>query len=245
MPTLSIIIPSFNSLNFLRKCVDSIRSQTFKEYEVLIIDAQSKDGTLDYLQTLTPPFFWKSEPDKGVYDAMNKGIDLSSGEWLYFLGSDDVLYDNNTLEQVFTSKIEVDISLIIGRIQYDSKDDDSNRMNKIHNMFSLWSTKLWIKNTPHHQGIFYRKHVFDHFKYDLSFKILSDYNLNLQLYRKNYKPKLLDFIIAICGADGISKNYDWQMYNEEIKLKTKQSSVLLKPFFYALALGKYIIKKIV
>ena len=87
---LSIIIPTFNSANTLRRALDSIIGQTLNDLEVLIMDGVSTDQTLDIAKTYNDNrirIF--SEPDNGVYDAMNKGIDKASGEWLYFLGSDD------------------------------------------------------------------------------------------------------------------------------------------------------------
>lgn len=244
MPLISIIIPSFNNLNLLRECIDSIKNQTFADYEVFIIDAKSSDGTIEYLQTLNKPFQFISGPDRGVYDAMNKGIAMSNGEWLYFLGTDDVLYHQETLQSVFCSKIEDDESLVIGQIKYKSNPNESKLLKSKHILFSPWSPNLWIRNAPHHQGIFYRKTVFANLQYDLKYKILSDYDLNLKLYKNKLKAKILNQTIALCGGEGISKRFNWQLYKEEIELKTNLSSSVLKPVFYVLGFGKYLLKKI-
>src|SRR5690606_27971174 len=245
MPLLSIIIPSFNALNSLRNCIDSIQCQTFHDYEVWIMDGQSTDGTVEFLKSLQAPFYWQSETDNGIYDAMNKGIELSKGEWLYFLGSDDRLNDDTTLEKIFFGINSPEIKLLIGNIRYDFQDSDSFLIKKSNGVFRPeWSKKMWLKNTVHHQGVFYKKEVFNNQVYNLKYKILADYDLHLKLFHANTEVKLLNQIIAVCKTGGISKTYNWPLYREEVKLKTQQSHVLLKPLFYVLAIGKFLLKKI-
>lgn len=244
MPLLSVIIPSFNSLNSLKECIESIKSQNFKDYEVFVIDSQSTDGTKEYLNTLTPPFFSISEPDQGIYDAMNKGIRLAKGQWLYFLGCDDRIHNHDTLKNLFNEIVTDDISLIIGKVQYDFGLHDSYMIKKNKGLFEpSWSKKIWLKNTLHHQGVFYNRKIFRSQKYSLTYKVLSDYELNLKLFRMDVKVKMIDLIIAISKTEGISKNYNWQLYKEEVDFKTKQSSIIFMPIFYLLAIGKYLFKQ--
>ena len=223
----------------------SIQNQSFKDYDVWIIDNNSNDGTLEYLKTLEKPFFWKSEPDLGVYDAMNKGIALSSGKWLYFLGSDDKLYNDHILNTVFTKSIENQTQLIIGSIKYDLKKGDIVYTNQKEGVVtSSWSKKLWIKNSVHHQAVFYKRDLFSNLKYEVKYKILADHAFNLKLFKNNIKVKTIDDIIALCGTDGQSKDYKWDLYNEEITLKISESSIMLKPFFVIIGLAKYLLKKL-
>jgi hypothetical protein len=107
---------------------------------------------------------------------------------------------------------------------------------------SSWSKKLWIKNALHHQSLFYRKELFAIQKYSLKYKILADYAFNLNLYKKRIKIKIVNEIIAICGTKGLSKEYNWNLYKEEIELKTSESSLLLKPIFFLIAFLKYLLK---
>ncbi len=240
---VSIIIPSFNNLKHLKKCVASIQNQRFKNYEVWIIDNQSTDGTLAYLKKLEAPFHWISEKDNGVYDAMNKGISLTNKEWLYFLGADDQLYNENVLNTVFNKPISNVFTLIIGVIRYDLKENDIVYTHtKDGQIKPSWSFKLWLKNSVHHQAIFYNKEAFKNRSYELKYKILADHALNLSLYRASKKAKIINEIIAICGTDGLSKNYSREMYLEEVQLKIDQSSRLLKPLFILMANIKYYIK---
>ena len=106
MPRLSIIIPTFNSAKTLSRCLDSVISQSFTDWEVLMMDGVSNDDTIKIASSYQDSRIQiYSEPDKGIYDAMNKGIDKAQGEWLYFLGSDDWLFNCNSLKDIFCNNI--------------------------------------------------------------------------------------------------------------------------------------------
>lgn len=221
----------------------SIQNQSFTNYEILIIDGDSKDSTKQFLETLKPPFFWTIEKDEGVYDAINKGIDKAKGSWLYFMGSDDQFFNSNVLASVFENPIDENVELIIGSIKYDIEGKAARHLNKdIDIRKSNWSSKLWLTNSVHHQGVFYKHTLFEQRRYSLKYKILSDYDINLKLFREGKTVKIIDHVIAFCGAEGLSKNYNWSMYKEEVQLKTAQSSIILKPVFYMLSALKYLIK---
>tara|TARA_R110001583_G_scaffold145096_1_gene297077 strand:+ start:15039 stop:15575 length:537 start_codon:yes stop_codon:yes gene_type:complete len=176
---------------------------------------------------------------------MNKGIGLAKGKWLYFLGSDDKIYKEVTLKEIFEQKIEGQTKLLLGKIKYNFKETDSFFLKKNKGIvISSWSQKIWFKNTLHHQAIFYHRDLFINLKYLLRYNILADYALNLTLYKKGVEVQLLNKIIAVCDTNGLSKNYTWQLYKEEIHLKTTLSTILLKPFFYVLVLIKFIVKKL-
>lgn len=245
---ISIIIPSYNNLELLQKCILSIKNQTFKDYEVWIIDNQSNDGTKEYLKTLSAPFNWVHEKDDGVYDAMNKGISLATKEWFYFLGTDDVLHHEKVLATVFSTSIQDEYKIMLGNIQYDLKSGDKIYTHTPEGLVRpSWSMKLWIKNSVHHQGIFYRRELFLSTGYDIQYKVLADYAFNLNLYSKKVEAKLLNIVIALCGANGLSKRRHTSqlLYNkEEVKLKSNLSSNLLRPLFIVTSTLKYIFKKL-
>ena len=93
-PIISIIIPTYNVESTIGTVLESITAQTFRGYEVVIVDGVSKDGTAEIVARYAagnPAIRWVQEKDKGIYDAMNKGVGLARGEWLYFLGADDTL----------------------------------------------------------------------------------------------------------------------------------------------------------
>ena len=208
--------------------------QRFTDYEVWIIDGASSDGAQEYLKTLGSRFNYISEKDFGIYNAMNKGIEKSTGEWLYFLGADDSFFNESVLENVFSNisyKIE---QLLLGSIEYSNKST----------FISSFSFKLWFKNTVHHQSVFYKRELFDNLRYNERFKILADYHLNLQLFKQKVPCNKIEKVIATCGENGVSKNYNWNLYKEEILLKTSLTSVFLMPIFYILGISKYIFRRL-
>src|SRR5690606_18608652 len=152
------IIPSFNALNSLRNCIDSIQCQTFHDYDVWLVDGQSTDGTVEFLKSLQAPFYWQSETDKGIYDAMNKGIELARAAWVYLFASDARLHDDTTLDKIFIGINPTEINLLIGKIQYDFQETDSFLIKKSNGVLKpKWSKKKWLKNPVHHHAVFYKK----------------------------------------------------------------------------------------
>ena len=209
-----------------------------------IVDGDSTDGTEEYLQTLQNPFHFISEKDNGIYDAMNKGVSLSNGKWLYFLGADDKLNDKNVLEKV-SKELQSDFDVVSGKIQYQFTKSNSGQLKKNNEIFSSsWSRKIWIKNIIHHQATFYKRNLFSEKQFDTNYKVLADYAFNLQLFIDKKKVKTIPEIIAVCDDSGISKKYDWSLYKQEICFKTKASSKLLWVVFFKIALLKYLFKKI-
>lgn len=241
---LSIIIPSLNNLTHLQICVNSIISQDFNDYEVLIIDGNSTDGTIKYLKSLNEPIQWFSNKDNGVYDAINKGLKIARGKWVYIIGCDDYIHHNFTFSKVFKQDISDDISLLLGKIKYKYINNDSYFIKRNNGIFTPnWNSKIWIYNTVHHQGTFYKRELFNSADYNLDYKIISDYDFNIKLFRNKKKALFLNQIIADCGTKGLSKFFNWKLYKEEIKIKTLNSSKLLYPFFLLIAILKYIVKQ--
>ena len=105
-PSISVIVPTRNAASVIDACLESLRVQTYGGFEVLIVDAQSADETLDKVRAeagrIGESLRCISEPDPGVYHAMNKGISIARHDWLYFLGADDVLHDPAVLADVAT-----------------------------------------------------------------------------------------------------------------------------------------------
>ena len=220
----------------MQKTIYSIKNQTFKNYEVWIIDGGSNKESINYLDTLKSPIFYQSEKDNGIYNAMNKGVSLSLGEWIYFLGSGDVLHDDYVLENLFLKNYSEDNSIVYGNINYFSK----NELVSVFN--SKWNHLFWLKNTLHHQSAFYRRNLFTNRKFDENFKVLADYDFNLNLFKSRINSQKVNLKIANCNYKGISKNYNWNLYKEDYLLKVKNSHLVFFPFFYLLSLIKFLLK---
>ena len=189
----SIIIPTFNSEKTIKVALSSILNQSFDRFEIIIVDGASKDNTVQVIkEVISDRIRLISEPDNGIYHAMNKGIRLAKGKYLFFLGSDDQLINNGVLSNIAKCKQP----LIVGSVQ--------SKENIVYQNYSF--EQLTKRNLPH-QGIFYHKSLFQLFgKYDESFKILADWDFNLKLFGGLFHRniKFTNVPVAIFGTEGIS-----------------------------------------
>jgi len=181
-PLISVITVSFNAQHFIEQTILSIINQTYINLEYIIIDGGSTDGTIDIIKKYESKItIWKSEPDKGIYDAMNKGIKLANGDWINFMNCGDSFYSTNTLQQV------VDKLLI-------NKETDvlygNTIINVATNKYMVLPEKLeYISNyLPFcHQSSFVKTALAKKYPFDLNYKFVADYNFFFQLYHKKYK----------------------------------------------------------
>jgi putative colanic acid biosynthesis glycosyltransferase len=213
LPRVSIITVVFNGEKSLEKCIKSVTSQSYENVEYIIVDGNSTDLTVDIIKRNEEKIsYWISEPDKGIYDAMNKALKVASGEWIYFLGSDDVLIDSNIIASIFNENVNLNLSeykLLFGNIKYD----------KGRIFVSSFTKKILLKNTIHHQGAFYNKDLFTEFTYNIKFSVYADYELNLLLFLSKSKTYRINKIIALCSSSGLSDTPVLVSYLQEIKLR--------------------------
>jgi glycosyltransferase involved in cell wall biosynthesis len=194
IPIFSIIIPTYNSEQTLQKCLESVINQCFTGFEILIMDSVSTDSTLEIAKSFNDArikIF--SEKDEGVYDAMNKGIDKAKGEWLYFLGSDDELYNNDVLYKTHEVICCKPYDLIYGNVIFKSNNQ------VFDGAFDL--LKLCTKTNMCHQSIFYKKELFYRLgMYNLKYKISADYDFNIRCFSHP--------AVATCYTDQIISKYN-------------------------------------
>ena len=195
-PLFSIILPTHRVETVIGECLESILRQTHADYEILVMDGGSNDKTLELVSKRAAVFdgrlTLRSEKDTGVYDAMNKGISLAKGEWLYFLGADDRLHDPHVLERAsqFFHR-HPDRHLVYGDVIMRS---DSRRYD---GGFDL--NKLLHQRNICHQAIFYRRTVFDKVeRYNLHYRIWADWDLNIRCFQH---PELLHQHLDLVVAD--------------------------------------------
>lgn len=201
-PTFSIIIPTFNSANTIHIALDSILRQTFDNWEVLIMDGVSSDNTLDVIRELNDNrIHIYSEPDSGIYDAMNKGIKQAKGEWVYFLGSDDSLYADDVLEKIAVIARKTKYKVLYGNVLIKGEAGWAKDGTIYAGEFTL--NKLLDKNICH-QALFYKKTCYKDCLYNLKYTVCADYDLNLKLWSK-YKFGYIDLCIATFNGGGFSK----------------------------------------
>lgn len=197
----SIIVATYNSEKTLESSLESLLEQTYKDWELIVVDGASTDSTKDILKKYEEKIeYFVSEEDSGIYEAMNKGAREAKGEFLYFLNSDDKFYDRNILEFV-SQNIDEDIDLITAKVLkiYPKKT-------------ILKDIKLNEKNLrkglmPSHQSMFLRKTVFDSIgSFSTKYKSSADFELCCKLINLNINFKYIDRIIALFKTGGMSGN---------------------------------------
>lgn len=210
---ISIIIPTYNSAKTLSCALNSIISQSYSNWEVLVVDGVSKDDTISIAKSYDDNRICIiSEPDTGIYDAMNKGIERSNGEWLYFLGSDDMLYDHRVLQFFFYDNNYSSFDIVYGDVIAPQLSEQYKGEWSINN----------IDYNRCHQAIFYKRSVFNKLgKYNLKYKILADYDFNIKwMLNKKIKVKYVDRVVANYATGGVSatdndcafwEDYEWNI----------------------------------
>ncbi len=207
----SIVVPTFNSEGSIKNLLESIISQTFNDYEILIVDGSSLDNTINIINSIGDHRVRIiSERDTGIYDAMNKGIEASDGQWLYFIGSDDTLYDHFVLEKVKDAIIENNVQHILyGDVRITGTAGWAKE-GIYDGAFTL--SKILSSNICH-QNVFYNHKVFNEIgKYTTKYTICADFDFNLRCYSK-YSCFYTPIIIAHFTAGGKStseRDYEFE-----------------------------------
>jgi glycosyltransferase involved in cell wall biosynthesis len=197
---ISIIIATFNAGETLQACLDSIGAQSFKGIEVVVVDGGSTDQTISILQkTDFPALKWQSEPDKGIFDAMNTGIDRAGGRWLYFMGSDDRLLPGfSEMAGKLQSPDTVYYGIPKGYYLKEKKPD----FVLLGGKFSRYKMAKYCLN---HQVIIYPANVFLKYRYQLKYSVLADYVLNIQVWGDaDFRKKFIPVEIALYNMTGNS-----------------------------------------
>ena len=202
-PKLSIITVNYNNNQGLKKTLESLGNQTFQDYEHIIIDAASTDGSVDtireyatYSQKLA---YWVSEKDRGIYDGMNKGISHVNGEYVYFLNSGDCLFDD------VLKRVELDgTQYIFGDMLLDQ---GSKQMKRIApdkpDMY------FFVRDSLSHQACFIHRSLFEGRVYDIRYKIVADWAHSFQaIALEGCTFKHIPFMIALCDGTGVSSVYE-------------------------------------
>lgn len=221
MPKISIITINYNNLEGLQRTVESLAHQTWKEFEFIVIDGGSTDGSAVYLENQSDKIdYWISEPDTGIYNAMNKGIAKATGEYLLFLNSGDHLYSNEVLEQ--NQK-----NLNLHDIVYFNLQVVDGKNTFVKTYPDKLSFSYFVKDTLPHQATFIRTTLFEKIgMYDERLILLSDWKFFMESICKfNATYLRIDSILATFYFDGISSD----IKNSEL-LQKERNQVLYSDF---------------
>ena len=204
MPKITIITINYNNLEGLKRTVESVINQTWQEFEYIIIDGGSTDGSAEYIESQKENFdYWVSEKDAGIYNAMNKGIKVATGDYLLFLNSGDHFFDGNVLEKYHSFAKEYDM-VFFDEYRVSSNTSEIVKFPNEINFSHMYMSSLSHANT------FTKKSLFDVVGfYDESLKIVSDWKFCiLALFKYNCSYLKLDGCLSVFYLDGISFFYD-------------------------------------
>jgi len=199
MATISVITPTWNSAETIEHCLQSVANQSYPSKEHLIIDNDSTDETMAIVRSYADTYSHiriLSEKDSGIYDAMNKSLPLCRGDWVYFLGSDDTLYDTSVFKDI-AIELEEGIDIIYGDVILDGLG------KRYGGLFS--SNRLRWMNICQ-QAVFYRKSLFDIVgAFDTKYRISADWDFHIRCFnRMDVHIQHVDRIIAKYALTGYS-----------------------------------------
>jgi len=224
MIKVSIITVVYNNRENIRDCIESVISQSYPHIEHIVVDGGSKDGTQQaiapYLKHLGA---YVSEPDKGLYDALNKGIGLATGDVVGVLHSDDLFYERHTVAKVVKAFEQSQAELVYANGMYVPKDNPLliRRVYKAKPFFKHYMNFGWI---PLHTTIYVKRELFEQYGlYDDSFAVASDYDISLRWFKNSAISKhFLDDWVVKMRLGGKSTNMKMQ------KRKSSEDMIIIK-----------------
>lgn len=236
-PPVSVIVVCHNPGDRLHQALASVWAQPAGSADLIVVDGGSTDGTRAWLDEQRDRIhFLVSEPDRGVYHAMNKGVAAARTEWVLFLGADDRLAEREVLAALAPRLARSAAGVVAGEAVY--ADGRRYRLRL--------PPKPIARNFVHHQAAFYRRHLLAaDGGFDLTFRIMADYEMNLRLWRQRERFESIPDPIAVCGAGGLSDSGRWQGYREEIAVRHRYFSLLASAPWDTLSLLRFGRKQIV
>lgn len=209
----SIITINFNNKDGLRKTIESVVNQTYKDFEYIIIDGGSTDGSVEVIKEYIDKIdYWVSEPDKGIYNAMNKGVLQSHGEYLNFMNSGDCFYDIDVLKDVCRGDYSEDI--ITGRYIYSTSDKIMGFRKIDISLMDIYRGRIC------HQATFFSRSLFKKELYDESYRIVSDWKYYVKaLVYDNCSFRQIERIVTLFDYTGISSDFSRVINEHERAVK--------------------------
>ena len=197
-PFISIIITVLNGAKTIEKCLTSLVDQSFTNFDVVIVDGGSVDQTIPIINS-SPLINKQVHVIRGIglYAGLNAGVKLATGQWVYFMGCDDELYSNDTLEEVagILQSSVFNHKVLVGNVHYQQS-------GSIYR--AKFGSPFLMGYQVHHQGMFYDRHIFDELAYNETMRTAADYQLNLKLVRSHTPHYFTDLIIGNFNQHGIS-----------------------------------------
>jgi len=202
-PLISVIVASWNVADTINRCIDSVSRQTYHCKELIIIDGNSKDGTVEILKSRYDDIiYWESKPDRGVYHAWNKALKHARGEWITFLGADDYLVDCTILDKLIDVARGRDINLIASRLRL--VDENGRMLTAIGEPWSSEKIKCYMNIA--HPGLLHHKTLFENYgMFDEQYRVAGDYEFILRV-AEHIKAAFLDDFTVCMQRGGLSRS---------------------------------------
>jgi glycosyltransferase involved in cell wall biosynthesis len=241
-PVLSVITIVYNNVKDIERSMLSVLNQSYPNLEYVVIDGGSTDGTKaiieKYRHRLTT---YRSEPDKGIYDAMNKGLALAKGDYVLFMNSGDEIYDQDTVTKVFQTKEDADIYYGETEMYNEQWQSLGQRRHRAPESFTWKSFKYGMSIS--HQAIYVKRTLAE--PYDLTYKYSADIDWIIKIARKARKIVNTRLYVAKYLVGGVSKQKHLDSLKERFHIFSKYYGLLPNLFNHlviAIRLGSYFIK---
>lgn len=241
---ISIVTATYNSRQTVCDTLKSVLLQSYTDYEYIVIDGGSKDGTVDIIREYEPLFGgrmkWISEPDKGIYDAMNKGIGMATGDVVGLLNSDDFYTANNVLSRVASAFSDASLDAVYGDIHFVN---DCNLKKCVRYYSSKPFHRCWMRFgfMPAHPSFYCRRCVYERYGvFDLSYKVAADFECLLRLifiHRIKTKYLPMDFVTMRTGGASTSGMASHKRIMLDHQMAFKKNGVYSNVFFEFLRYG--------
>lgn len=226
---ISIVTVVYNDKQGLLKTYESLSSQVFTNYEWVVVDGGSTDGAIEFLHSINNmSLVWESEPDKGIYDAMNKGIAMSSGEYLVFMNAGDEFYNKYTLDSVISSisKSDSPVDIVFGGAEYCFKNNIS-----LYRPPKEIGKYIWHGLPANHQATYYKKTSIIEPAYDLKYLMCGDYYIVSSMYKSGVHALYINKPIVRFDMGGVSSRRPFLLIKEAYQV---QRDVLKISIFFRL-----------
>ncbi|RNA61692.1 glycosyltransferase [Chryseobacterium nematophagum] len=233
---ISIITVCWNSEKYIRTAIESVLNQTYKDIEYIIVDGGSSDETLDIIRSYETHFEgrlrWISEKDKGIYDAMNKGINMATGDIVGLLNSDDFYISNSILESVEDCFNKNKVDSVFADLYYVKEDDT----NKIIRKWRTGNKKSFISGWhPAHPSFFVKKSIYNKYGlFDLTYRIAADFEIMLRFLEKHKISSfyLNNYILKMRLGGESNKSFANIKKGKQEILNAFEKHTIKVPFYY-------------
>jgi glycosyltransferase involved in cell wall biosynthesis len=219
---ISVIIACKNEVDTIEKTINSVLEQTYTDFEIIAIDGNSTDGTLDIIREY-PKVTLITGEENGIYPAMNKGIENANGDILYFLNANDYLYSNDVFEKIIAVFATQKPDIIYGETIFKTEDKEVFVSHK-----DFYSKFVWAYRNINHQSTFYKKWLFDKYgQYDESYKILADVDFTTKCVTQNdVKAVYTNQVVAYYNHEGVSSYSN----PENVKIAQREKKRISKKY---------------